>query len=165
MLADIVTYATKRYKKMAIEPSSTTLNLDRFLPYRLNRLAHNVSVSLAAIYTDAFGISRSQWRVMALLGQHQWLTAKQICSMTYMDKVKVSRAVNGLVVLNYLQTRPHETDKRAVMLSLSMEGKELFGSLVPQVQLWEDQFLQRLSAQEINHLATIIDKLDPSNDN
>jgi DNA-binding MarR family transcriptional regulator len=102
---------------------------------------------------------------MALLGQHQWLTAKQICSMTYMDKVQVSRAVNGLVVLNYLQTRPHETDKRAVMLSLSMEGKELFGSLVPQVQLWEDQFLQRLSAQEISHLATIIDKLDPSNDN
>ena len=46
-----------------------------------------------------------------------------------------------------------------------MEGKELFGSLVPQVQLWEDQFLQRLSAQEISHLATIIDKLDPSNDN
>ena len=165
MLADIVTYATKRYKKMAIEPSSTTLNLDRFLPYRLNRLAHNVSVSLAAIYTDAFGISRSQWRVMALLGQHQWLTAKQICSMTYMDKVKVSRAVNGLVALNYLQTTQDATDKRAVLLTQSMEGKKLFEAMVPKVQAWEESFLEKLSAQEIIHLATIIDKLDPSNDN
>tara|TARA_B110000503_G_scaffold68935_2_gene107586 strand:+ start:7155 stop:7607 length:453 start_codon:yes stop_codon:yes gene_type:complete len=149
---------------MATEPPNTTLNLDRFLPYRLNRLAHNVSVSLAAIYTDAFGISRSQWRVMALLGQHQWLTAKQICSMTYMDKVKVSRAVNGLVALSYVKTTPHDTDKRAVLLTLSVEGKQLFGTMVPLVQSWEDQFLQRLSAQEITHLATIIDKLDPSHE-
>jgi DNA-binding MarR family transcriptional regulator len=149
---------------MATEPLNTTLNLDRFLPYRLNRLAHNVSVSLAAIYTDAFGISRSQWRVMALLGQHQWLTAKQICSMTYMDKVKVSRAVNGLVALSYVKTTPHDTDKRAVLLTLSVEGKQLFGTMVPLVQSWEDQFLQRLSAQEITHLATIIDKLDPSHE-
>ena len=107
---------------MATKPSNASLNLDRFLPYRLNRLAHNVSVSLATIYTDAFGISRSQWRVMALLGQHQWLTAKQICAMTYMDKVKVSRAVNGLVALNYLQTTQDATDKRAVLLTQSMEG-------------------------------------------
>ena len=150
---------------MATKPSNASLNLDRFLPYRLNRLAHNVSVSLATIYTDAFGISRSQWRVMALLGQHQWLTAKQICAMTYMDKVKVSRAVNGLVALNYLQTTPDATDKRAVLLTQSMEGKKLFEAMVPKVQSWEESFLEKLSAQEIIHLATIIDKLDPSNDN
>lgn len=151
-------------KLMHPEPDHTRLNLDRFLPYRLNRLAHNVSMSLATIYTDAFGISRSQWRVMALLGQHQWLTAKQICAMTYMDKVKISRAVNGLVALNYLQTKPHESDRRAVLLTQSVGGKKLFDTMVPQVQSWEDQFLQRLSAQEITQLATIIDKLDPSHE-
>jgi DNA-binding MarR family transcriptional regulator len=84
--------------------------------------------------------------------------------MTYMDKVKVSRAVNGLVALSYVKTTPHDTDKRAVLLTLSVEGKQLFGTMVPLVQSWEDQFLQRLSAQEITHLATIIDKLDPSHE-
>ena len=150
---------------MPIDSSNVSLNLDRFLPYRLNRLAHKVGVSLATIYTDAFGISRSQWRVIALLGQHQRLTAKQICTMTHMDKVKVSRAVNGLVKLNYLQTTPDKADKRAVLLTQSVQGKELFQVMVPKVQAWEESFLEKLSAQEIIHLATIIDKLDPSNDN
>lgn len=149
---------------MPIDPSNVSLNLDRFLPYRLNRLAHKVGVSLATIYTDAFGISRSQWRVIALLGQHQRLTAKQICTMTHMDKVKVSRAVNGLVKLNYLQTTPDKADKRAVLLTQSVQGKELFQVMVPKVQAWEEDFLQKLSAQEISQLATIIDKLDPSNE-
>ena len=148
---------------MPIDPSNVSLNLDRFLPYRLNRLAHNVGVSLATIYTDAFGISRSQWRVMALLGQHQRLTAKQICTITHMDKVKVSRAVNGLVKFNYLQTTPDKADKRVVLLTHSLQGKELFQVMVPQVQAWEEDFLKKLSAQEISQLATIIDKLDPSN--
>jgi DNA-binding MarR family transcriptional regulator len=149
---------------MPIDPSNVSLNLDRFLPYRLNRLAHKVGVSLATIYTDAFGISRSQWRVIALLGQHQRLTAKQICTMTHMDKVKVSRAVNGLVKLNYLQTTPDKADKRAVLLTQSVQGKELFQVMVPKVQAWEEDFLKKLSAQEISQLATIIDKLDPSNE-
>ena len=149
---------------MPIDSSNVSLNLDRFLPYRLNRLAHKVGVSLATIYTDAFGISRSQWRVIALLGQHQRLTAKQICTMTHMDKVKVSRAVNGLVKLNYLQTTPDKADKRAVLLNQSVQGKELFQVMVPKVQAWEEDFLKKLSAQEISQLATIIDKLDPSNE-
>ena len=149
---------------MPIDPSNGSLNLDRFLPYRLNRLAHNVGVSLATIYTDAFGISRSQWQVMALLGQHQRLTAKQICTMTHMDKVKVSRAVNGLVKLNYLQTTPDKAGKRAVLLTHSVKGKELFQVIMPQVQAWEEDFLKKLSAQEISQLAAIIDKLDSSNE-
>ena len=149
---------------MPIDPSNGSLNLDRFLPYRLNRLAHNVGVSLATIYTDAFGISRSQWQVMALLGQHQRLTAKQICTMTHMDKVKVSRAVNGLVKLNYLQTTPDKAGKRAVLLTHSVKGKELFQVMVPQIQAWEEDFLKKLSAQEISQLAAIIDKLDSSNE-
>jgi hypothetical protein len=38
-----------------------------------------------------------------------------------------------------------------VLLTLSMEGKALFGSLVPPVQSWEDPYLQRLFAHEISH--------------
>jgi len=140
------------------------LNLDRFLPYRLDRLAHNVGLSLATIYADAHGINHSQWRVMALLGQHEQLTAKQICTITYMDKVKVSRAVSGLVSLEHLQTAPDKNDKRAVLLRLSPQGRCLFEDMVPKVQRWEDDFLNKLSKDEVAQLATLIDKLDPSHE-
>jgi len=147
-----------------VTPKSN-LNLDRFLPYRLNRLAHNVGLSLSTIYTDAYGINRSQWRVMALLSQHQQLTAKQICAMTYMDKVKVSRAVSGLVTMGHLQTAADATDKRVVLLAHSAQGASLFAQMVPQVQAWEDDFLKKLTTKEVEQLAKIIDKLDPSSAN
>ena len=51
--------------------------------------------------------------------------------MTYMDKVKVSRTVNGLVELDYVQTKTDETDKSAVLLTHSMAGKNIFSTMVP----------------------------------
>ena len=44
---------------------STSLDLNKFLPYRFNRMAHNVSNDIATIYTQRFGITKEQWRIIA----------------------------------------------------------------------------------------------------
>ena len=44
------------------------LDLENFLPYRLSILAQVVSEALHALYADRFGLTVTQWRVMAALG-------------------------------------------------------------------------------------------------
>jgi len=75
---------------------SDTLTLQHFLPYRCNRLAEQISVSLSRIYVDQFGISVAEWRVLVTLAQEGELRAKNIGQLTNMDKVRVSRAVSAL---------------------------------------------------------------------
>ncbi len=45
------------------------LELEKFLPYRLSVLAQLVSESLHDLYAAPFGLSVTQWRVMAALGR------------------------------------------------------------------------------------------------
>ena len=47
------------------------LELEMFLPYRLNRLADAVSREFSKIYRDRYGLTRPEWRTLAGLGQHR----------------------------------------------------------------------------------------------
>ena len=66
------------------------------MPYRLNVLATIVSQGFARLYSERFGISIPEWRVIAMLGQHRALTSKGIGERTHMHKTMVSRAVTDL---------------------------------------------------------------------
>ncbi|HBD24117.1 MAG TPA: MarR family transcriptional regulator [Oceanospirillaceae bacterium] len=140
---------------------SNSLDLNKFLPYRFNRMAHNISNDIATIYTKRFGITKEQWRIVALLGQYGPMTAKQIADLTYMDKVKISRSVSGLSELEYLSRETVAEDKRAVLLYLSTTGQGLYDSITPLMQAWEAELLARLTPTEREQLAIIVDKLDP----
>ncbi|WP_435370010.1 hypothetical protein, partial [Acinetobacter baumannii] len=72
--------------------SAAKLELETFLPYRLNVLASIVSQGLSGIYAKRYGIGDPEWRVMATLGQFGAMTAKDIGGHSHMHKTKVSRA-------------------------------------------------------------------------
>jgi hypothetical protein len=44
------------------------LDLFRFVPFRLNRLAAEVSAALASEYQQRYGLDIPEWRVLATLG-------------------------------------------------------------------------------------------------
>ena len=62
------------------EASSSTANpqdfaLEHFLPYRLSLLSNTVSEGIALAYRTAYGLSVTEWRVIAILGRYPGLTA------------------------------------------------------------------------------------------
>ena len=52
------------------------LELERFLPYRLSVLSNTVSQAIADIYERRFELSITEWRVMAVLGRFEGLSAR-----------------------------------------------------------------------------------------
>jgi DNA-binding MarR family transcriptional regulator len=137
-------------------------DLENFLPYLLNQAAEATSKSFHATYKAAYGMTRTQWRVLANLGKFGSMTARDICAISHIEKTKVSRAVSALEEDGLLSRTPSPQDRRAEILALTDRGREVFVDLGqraiqydlalrtqigPQIAAQLDELLRRITAE------------------
>lgn len=137
----------------------TRLDLDRFLPYRLSVLTNRVSNAIARHYSERFGLSIPEWRVMAVLGQSGGLSAREVAERTAMDKVQVSRAVASLVERKRVQRDGDDDDGRVTRLSLTQRGRAIYDEIVPLALHLEAVLLAALTPGERETLSALLEKL------
>jgi DNA-binding transcriptional LysR family regulator len=100
-----------------------TIDLGRFLPYRLSVLTNLVSSAIADAYRRRFVLSIPEWRVLAVLARHPGRSATEVSELTRMDAVAVSRAVArleerlGVRLLHRTSRRVSATDEGARLLA------------------------------------------------
>jgi DNA-binding MarR family transcriptional regulator len=135
------------------------LDLDRFVPYRLSVLTNRVSNAIARTYSERFGLSIPEWRVMAVLGQASGLSAGEVARRTEMDKVQVSRAVTRLVRSRRVQKQFDSADGRVTRLALTARGRAIYDEIVPHALELEEQFLAALAPGERAALDRLLAKL------
>ena len=138
---------------------SQALELEDFLPYRLSVLAQLVSESLHDLYAGPFGLTVTQWRVMAALGRFAPLTASDVGQRIVMDKVAVSRAVAGLIKRGLVERATNKADRRRASLRLSSRGRAMHGRIVPIALAYEAKLYQALNAEEARVFNTLADRL------
>ena len=135
------------------------LELEKFLPYRLSILAQLVSESLHDLYGQPFGLSVTQWRVMAALGRFAPLTASEVGQRIIMDKVAVSRAVSGLMQAGLVERATDSSDRRRSSLRLSPRGRTVHARIVPLALAFQDRLYAALSDDERRTFDDLSDKL------
>lgn len=138
----------------------TKVDLLRFVPFRLNRLAAEVSRDLGATYSDQFGIDVTEWRVLATLGMREPRTAQFIVRCTRTHKSKISRAVTRLALAGLIEGVPNSDDRRETPLRLTKKGRALYERLAPVVLDYEQRLLAHLSPDELQGLVRGLDKLE-----
>ena len=141
------------------EANGPALELEAFLPYRLNRLAEMVSQALSRIYAEQYDITIPEWRVVATLGQFQTMTARDIGRHSKMNKTKVSRATASLEAKNLIHRQPNPDDMREAFLALSPAGNEMYSNIVPDALTFNAGLLGALSEAEQKSLDKLVVKL------
>ena len=134
-------------------------DLDGFLPYLLNQAAEATSKSFHATYKSAYGMTRTQWRVMANLGRFGAMTARDICAISHIEKTKVSRAVAALAEDGLLARAPSPQDRRAEILSLTEAGQAVFADLGRQAILYDRDLRAELGPDLAGQLDAVLRRL------
>lgn len=127
---------------------SDALELEAFLPYRLNRLAAEVSRELQGAYKAEFGLTVPEWRVIATLGQFGAATAKAIGAHSAMHKTKVSRAVAALEARRWVERAANPSDRREAFVTLTRQGRRAYRRLVTIARGYEAHLYEGLSPPE-----------------
>ncbi len=136
-----------------------TLELERFFPYRIARLASDVSNRLAAVYGQRAGLSPSEWRVIAHLAASARISVRDIHERADLDKAKISRAVSRLEALGLVAKTVNRADRRLVELALTRKGHRVYREIVPLARAFEESLLSALGAAERETLERAIDAL------
>ena len=131
-------------------------DLDLFLPYLLNQAAEATSAAFQVHYRTEYGMTRTQWRVMANLGKHGAMTAVEICRRTFIDKTKVSRAVLALESSGMLARGVVANDRRQESLTLTQAGQDAFAVLGHRALAFDRALQDRLGAQQATALAAML---------
>jgi DNA-binding MarR family transcriptional regulator len=135
------------------------LELEKFLPYRLNRISTAVSQEFRSVYGPHHDLTIPEWRVLATLGQFDQMGAKAIGAHSSMHKTKVSRAVRALEERRWLKRRESSEDRREEILTLTALGRRVYDDIVPRAMAFEKRLLAALGPEAASLLLTL-DKLE-----
>jgi DNA-binding MarR family transcriptional regulator len=141
------------------ERDEASFDLAGFMPYRLAVLADEVSGTIAQVYVDRFDLNRDQWRILAWLGNHRTMQAKELGRLAGLDKMQTSRAVARLEERKLVKIEPDMQDRRGNILQLTKQGRTLYEKIVPLVIAREEYLLAALTRDEIASLDAVIGKL------
>lgn len=148
------------------------MTLDEMLAYRVAMLSGNLSESLYSVYAP-YDLTMPQWRIMATLGTlHSEvsnkeskkdsivsMTAKQLVKATRLDKVTVTRALQQMERHRLIDKRQDTSDGRAVNVSLSTTGQNVYLKILPNVIRWQEEKLASITDFEYQIFLKVIDKL------
>ena len=141
------------------------LDLFRFVPFRLNRLAAEVSAALSGEYRDRYGLDIPEWRVIATLGfRNDACSAQYISHCTRTHKSTISRAVTGLMARQLIERVENEDDRREFRLRLTQAGRDLYEALIPRLKRKERDILSCLSTDERAQFVALLGKIEASLD-
>jgi DNA-binding MarR family transcriptional regulator len=137
----------------------TTPALDRFLTYRLHRIAKISDRDSAAAYQAELGLSLSEGRCLAAVGQFEPASVKDIARLANLDKANASRAADALVARGLVEKAASATDGRGVALTLTRAGRPLWRRVMKLIERRNAEVFGVLGAQDLRTLDALLDRL------
>lgn len=143
----------------AIPRLSRPAALDDLLLYRLSRLLGVAGSMVIRLCEGRFGITRREWRILALLAQDEGLLSSQLAERAQLDRARTSKAITSLVDKKLLLREPRPDDRRQAALTLSGEGRALVQALFPLVVRINQELLAVLPETGVAQLDDALDRL------
>jgi DNA-binding MarR family transcriptional regulator len=136
------------------------LRLDDFMPFRLAFTSNLVGEVVAGAYRSLFELTIPEWRILAVVAEHDGIAQAQIAGLTRMDKVTVSRASIALVGRKLVERGPHAVDRRSHLLRLTEQGRALHREIAPKALELEDRLFASFDKAELEQFAATLRAID-----
>jgi DNA-binding MarR family transcriptional regulator len=116
--------------------------------FLLIAIGNKIVAGASQTYMRHFRIGIMEWRVMALLAADPGITGKDISRLSGVTPGSVSRAINTLKKLRYLESSNDQWDNRRSFLSLTSAGRALHDRVIISSLAREKRLLTGFSTTE-----------------
>ena len=135
-------------------------NIDESVTFRISRLFSEINTGVARQLDSQFQLLLREWRALALLAQHEPMSASDLVERSPMDKASVSRAVARLTELGYIHSDPNPLDGRMQTIRLSRSGWALYRKIAPLSVARQSSLLRVLTPAERKAFFSMLDRIE-----
>jgi len=159
--------AATRAAKLAVGESAYAINVaDRTIkivgPECLGFQARLLSRVVSAVYDDAFaevGLRVSQFSVLNAVANREGMRAAELTKLLEMDESTLSRNIARMCARGWLKLESGDGDRRSHQIAVTEKGMALLRKSYPAWQIAQSQLTQRLGAEGVTALKSIVRKL------
>lgn len=137
------------------------IDFDRYVPTVLSSLVAKLRANANVFFTQAYGVSLAEWRVLSFLREHGPASAYDITTRAHLDKAVVSRETASLKGKGLVDIVPVKasTRKRSE-IKLSDTGIALLDRSFEEVLRRHDNLTAGLDAQAIDTFFRVVGHLE-----
>lgn len=103
-----------------------------------------------------FGITRSQWALVAAVARHPGSTQRLIADLLDMSEASAGRQIDRLVIEGILERREREDDRRARAVYLTEKANPLLDALSALAHRREAMLFQGMDSEDLERLRTLL---------
>ncbi|MDO5623311.1 MAG: MarR family transcriptional regulator [Pseudomonadota bacterium] len=126
--------------------------LEDLLLYRLARLLAAGSVPVVRLCECEWGITRREWRVLAVLVRSEGCLSSSLAEAAGLDRTRTSRAVTRLADKGLVRREPRAGNRREVALFLTERGRKAHDELLPGIAAINRELVGALDADALRQL-------------
>ncbi len=127
--------------------------------YRLLKLESLMGRPFFMRFAQQYEMSGNDWRVMVTLAAMPELASHELCQLTGMHPMNVSRSVASLRKQGRVAERTDPTNRRRKILSLTEDGWNVYDKGVPRVRKMTQLLFSSMSPLEVEFFGRLIDML------
>lgn len=134
-------------------------SVDDLLLQRISWLLATGGGMVTRLCEGRFGITRREWRVMAVLVKEQGILPSQLAERVQLDRARISRAITSLVGKRLVAREPRPGNRREAILTLTETGQQVYDTLLPLALEINHQLTSVLTPHDALRLDTMLDRL------
>jgi DNA-binding MarR family transcriptional regulator len=164
MMTDVSTIKRTRRKidgSRASRPSADRNELRAW--FRLLLIHKTLSKKISTRFRAQFDISTARFDTLAQLhAAGGELTMGELSAQLMVTSGNVTGVIDGMAADKLVERRPHETDRRSIIISVTPEGRNLFGKVRSAMSKWMGEAMADMTDGEIEQLIKLSGKLKHS---
>lgn len=128
--------------------------------FHLERTMRRVKEHTRELFKEeGFDITIDQWVLLKRIGEVQDITQIDLANSTFKEPAAVTRMLNILEKQNLILRKRSEVDRRAFIVSLTENGKDLVKTMTPHVQDIRSKGLNNFTESDIDTLKRLVTKI------
>lgn len=152
-----MTKTTKRPPRGPARKAARSRFPEDYLGYQLARASHLVTSSLHERFAG-HGVSIATWRILSSALEKE-RTITEIGQLVLMKQSALSRALDRLERDGLIVRKRSLTERRSIYIELTAKGRKQAVSLRTEAARHEKKVRQSLSAADLKHLGTLLDRI------